>query len=108
MQQSILAQTGQTLSDILGSRKVRNILTLILVGMAPVLILLTFVVLGGFDSSNNPLILRAIILVDIVYVITVAGLIAGRIARMVSARRARSAGSDNRSARVSLIDSTVG
>jgi len=68
-------------------------LALGLVALAPLLILATFLVLGGLEEANDPLILRVVILADMVYVITVAGLIAGRVARMISARRRRSAGS---------------
>jgi len=50
-------------------------------------------VLGGLDGAANPKRLRAVVMIDIMYVIAVAALIAMRIARMISARKARSAGS---------------
>ena len=61
--------------------------------LGPVLILATFVVLGGIAENSNQGFLRTVILFDIVYVIIVAGLIASRVARMLSAKRKRSAGS---------------
>lgn len=93
MQHSSIAHTGRNLAVFVSSRKFRNWLTLALVLAAPILILATFLVMGGLEGAGNPTTLRAVILADIVYVITIVGLIAGRIARMVSARRKRSAGS---------------
>ncbi len=56
------------------------------------MVILTFIVLGGIGQSNNQLYFRAVVLADLVYVITVAGLIASRVARIIAARRRRSAG----------------
>ena len=64
-----------------------------LVGLAPVLMLATYLVFGGLEQATNRGTQRAIMLADIVYVIVVAGLIAQRVAGMVSARRRKSAGS---------------
>ena len=68
-------------------------MTVTLVAVAPILLVATYLVLGGVDGADNRTAQRAIILADIVYVIVVAGLIAQRIAQIVSARRSRSAGS---------------
>ena len=68
-------------------------MTVTLVAVAPILLVATYLVLGGVDGATNRTAQRAVILVDIVYVIVVAGLIAQRIAQIVSARRSRSAGS---------------
>lgn len=64
-----------------------------LVALAPVLMLVTYLVFGGLEQATSSVAQRAILLVDIVYVIVVAGLIAHRVAGMVSSRRRRSAGS---------------
>ena len=93
MQQNVVRDQGRTLAQIVSTKRFRNMLALGLVALAPLLILATFLVLGGLEEANDPLILRVVILADMVYVITVAGLIAGRVARMISARRRRSAGS---------------
>ncbi len=61
--------------------------------LGPALAIVTFLSLGGVEraSINNQL--RFIILADLVYVLVVAALVAQRVAQMVAARRARSAGS---------------
>ncbi len=93
MQQKALTAGGRTLAEFVATRKFRNWLTLGLVVLGPLLILGTFIVLGGLEDTANQTFLRIVVLADVVYVITVAGLIAGRVARMFSARRKRSAGS---------------
>ena len=93
MQHNVVSNRGRTLTEFIATRKFRNWLTLGLVVLGPLLILATFVVLGGLDESGTQTFLRAVVLADIVYVITIAGLIAGRVARMISARRKRSVGS---------------
>ena len=64
-----------------------------LVILGPVLVLGTFLVLGPLDRSSSPLTLRLVFLADLIYVLAVAALVARRIAAMIAARRARSAGS---------------
>ncbi len=75
------------------SRRLRNAGRLSLVILGPVAALATFLVLGPLDGSSSPLTLRLVLLADLVYVLAVAALVARRIAAMVAARRARSAGS---------------
>ena len=75
-------------------RRVQNIATLGLVVLGPVLAGLTIVVLGGpLEANGNNQYLRLILLADFVYALVVAALVLQRVARMVSARRAKSAGS---------------
>ncbi len=74
-------------------RRFQNAATLGLVVLGPVLTLLTFLVLGPLDQGASALSLRLVLLADLVYVLVVATLVLGTIARMVAARRARSAGS---------------
>jgi len=93
LQHNVVSNSGRSLAEFVATRKFRNWLTLGLVVLGPLLILATFIVLGGLEQTGNQTFLRAVILADIVYVITIAGLIAGRVARMMSARRVRSAGS---------------
>ncbi|MEO8530644.1 MAG: HAMP domain-containing protein, partial [Deltaproteobacteria bacterium] len=61
--------------------------------MGPVLALATFLILGPLDQGASALSLRLILLADLVYVLALATLVLQRIARMVAARRAHSAGS---------------
>ncbi|NNL72818.1 MAG: HAMP domain-containing protein, partial [Silicimonas sp.] len=74
-------------------KRFQNAATLGLVILGPVLALLTFVVLGPLDRTSSALMLRLVLLADLVYVLVVAALVLSRIASMVAARRAKSAGS---------------
>ncbi|EAQ03576.1 nitrogen regulation protein ntrY [Pseudooceanicola batsensis HTCC2597] len=71
----------------------QNAATLGLVILGPLLVLATFLVLGPFEQGASSLPLRLVLLVDLVYVLVVAALVLQRVARMVAARRAKSAGS---------------
>ena len=74
-------------------RRVRNAATLGLVVLGPVLAVCTFLILGPFDRGASAPSLRLVLLADLVYVIVVAALVLAQIARLISARRAKSAGS---------------
>ncbi len=74
-------------------RRVQNVATFGLVFLGPVLALATFLVLGPLDQGASTFSLRLVLLADLVYVLLVATLVLGTIARMIAARRARSAGS---------------
>ncbi len=74
-------------------RQVQNALTLGLVLMGPVLAALTYVVLGPLDQRATSNTLRLILFADLIYILIVAGLVMRRVAQMVAARRAKSAGS---------------
>ncbi|REC57617.1 PAS domain-containing sensor histidine kinase [Rhodosalinus sediminis] len=71
----------------------QNAATLGLVLLGPVLALATFLVLGPLDQGAGAWSLRLVLLADLVYVLAVAALVFQRVARMVAARRAHSAGS---------------
>lgn len=75
------------------TRQARNIGTLGLVVLGPLLALLTFLIFGplGHGASSRPL--RLILLADMVYIMTIAALVLTQIVRLVAARRSRSAGS---------------
>ncbi|HGG06545.1 MAG TPA: PAS domain-containing sensor histidine kinase [Aliiroseovarius sp.] len=64
-----------------------------LVVLAPILTFATYLILGPLDQGKQSNALRVILLVDMVYVLLVAALVLSRIARMIAARRRRSAGS---------------
>nr|WP_240722211.1 PAS domain-containing sensor histidine kinase [Poseidonocella sp. HB161398] len=70
-----------------------NAATLGLVLLGPVMTVATYLVLGPLDQSANSMSLRLVLLADLVYVLFVATLVLRRIAQMVAARRAKSAGS---------------
>nr|WP_255731895.1 PAS domain-containing sensor histidine kinase [Ruegeria sp. Ofav3-42] len=75
------------------SRKLRNISTLGLVLLGPVLALATYLVIGPFDLGSAAPTLRLILLADLVYVLVVAALVLGQVGSLIAARRAKSAGS---------------
>jgi two-component system nitrogen regulation sensor histidine kinase NtrY len=64
-----------------------------LVFLGPLLAVSTFLALGPLSQSSNSPALRLILLADLVYILVVAALVLGRIARMITARRSESAGS---------------
>ncbi len=74
-------------------RRVQNLATLGLVLLGPLLALLTFLMLGPLEEGASSGGLRAVLLADLIYILAVAGLVAMRVAKMIAARRARSAGS---------------
>lgn len=67
--------------------------TFVLFTLGPFLALATYLVLGPLDRGASAGLLRLVILADLIYILVVAALILSTIARMVAARRARSAGS---------------
>ncbi|TNF64531.1 MAG: PAS domain-containing sensor histidine kinase [Rhodobacteraceae bacterium] len=75
------------------ARRVRNAATLGLVVLGPLLALATFMVLGPLDADVSGLSLRLVLLADLVYILVVAALVLGSVARLIAARRAQSAGS---------------
>jgi len=85
--------TFDKLSRLRRRRRLQNASTLGLVLLGPVLAIATFVVLGPLDKGASAPSLRLILLTDVVYILVVAALVMQRVARMISARRARSAGS---------------
>ncbi|MBI1492216.1 sensor histidine kinase NtrY-like [Halocynthiibacter styelae] len=74
-------------------RRFQTLLTLGLVFLGPVLAVLTFLVLGPVDAARSGYWLRPVLLADFIYVMVISTLVLQRIAQMIAARRARSAGS---------------
>lgn len=74
-------------------RKWQNVATLGLVVLGPMLALGTFLALGPMGQGAGSDILRLVLLADLVYFLLLAGLVASRLAGMIAARRAKSAGS---------------
>ncbi|MBC7132594.1 MAG: PAS domain-containing sensor histidine kinase [Roseovarius sp.] len=64
-----------------------------LVLLGPVMAVLTYLVMGPLDRGSGSDVLRLVLLTDMIYVLVVAGLVLRQVARMVAARRSRSAGS---------------
>jgi two-component system nitrogen regulation sensor histidine kinase NtrY len=74
-------------------RKLRNWGAFGLVLTGPALAVLTYMVMGPLDRGSGSGALRLVLLADMIYVLIVAGLVLQRVARMIAARRSRSAGS---------------
>ena len=74
-------------------RRVQTWATLGLVVLGPVLAIATFITLGPINQTSNSPALRLVLLADLIYILVVAALVLARVARMIVARRARSAGS---------------
>ena len=75
------------------SRAVQTGARLGLVGLGPLLALLTFLFLGPFGTGTSSNALRIVLLADLVYVLVVAALVLATVLRVVAARRAQSSGS---------------
>lgn len=90
-----LARTAswERLTRLRRQRRFQNVLTLSLVVLGPILVLGTFLVLGPFGQGENSNALRLILLADFVYFLFLGGLVISRLAQMIAARRAKSAGS---------------
>ena len=74
-------------------RRVQTGMTFALVFMGPLLAVGTFLALGPLNQGASSPGLRIILLVDLAYVLVVAALVLGRVARMIADRRRQSAGS---------------
>jgi two-component system, NtrC family, nitrogen regulation sensor histidine kinase NtrY len=83
----------ERLTRLRRQRRFQNVLTLSLVVLGPILVLGTFLVLGPFGQGGNSNALRLILLADFVYFLFLGGLVISRLAQMIAARRAKSAGS---------------
>src|SRR6056297_4288648 len=74
-------------------KRLQTLATFGLVVLGPVLAVPTYLVMGPLDQGASSNVLRIVLLSDLVYVIMVAALVMQRVARMIAARRKRSAGS---------------
>jgi two-component system nitrogen regulation sensor histidine kinase NtrY len=74
-------------------RRFQTVLTVGLVVLGPILATGTFILMGPLAQGASSRALRLILLADFVYFLLLAGLVLARLARMIAARRARSAGS---------------
>ncbi len=74
-------------------RRFQAVATLLLVITGPLLVAATIAVLGPFQIAPNLPSLRLVLLADLIYILVAASLVMARVARMIAARRSRSAGS---------------
>jgi two-component system nitrogen regulation sensor histidine kinase NtrY len=85
--------TWDKLTRLRRQKRMQNAATVAIVALGPILVGLTFLILGPLELGASSPIVRLILLSDLVYVLVVAALVLMRVARMIAARRARSAGS---------------
>jgi len=81
------------LAGLAARRRLRTGATLALVVMAPVLGILTVVVLGAVGVTGGSKVLSLVLLLDFVYLLLLLGLVLMRLAQMAAARRRARAGS---------------
>ncbi|MDR5652897.1 sensor histidine kinase NtrY-like [Ruixingdingia sedimenti] len=93
MERAARSSTWIRLNRLRRLRRFQTAATLGLVLLGPVLVVATFLALGPFNRGPGASGLRLILLADLVYVLVVAALVMARVARIVAARRSRSAGS---------------
>ena len=93
MRRTLPGLNFSALSRWLRQRHVQSALTMGLVVAGPLLAALTYVVVGPLGRGASSMTLQTVLLVDLVYVLIVAALVMRQVARILAARRARSAGS---------------
>jgi two-component system nitrogen regulation sensor histidine kinase NtrY len=93
VQRSLAGFNLSRFSRLRRTRRVQSAATLGLVILGPVLAALTYTVLGPLDQGGSAPLLRVVLLADLVYILVVAMLVMQRVAQMIAARRAKSAGS---------------
>ncbi|MFN3145371.1 MAG: ATP-binding protein [Paracoccaceae bacterium] len=93
MRTAVLGVSLENLSRLRRARRVQNAAAIGLIVLAPVLAVATYLVFGPLDQGATTLSLRLVLLADLVYVLVLAALVLQRIAQMIAARRAHSAGS---------------
>ncbi|RMD47071.1 MAG: PAS domain-containing sensor histidine kinase [Alphaproteobacteria bacterium] len=77
----------------MASRRLQTVAAVAVAVLGPVLAVLTALAVAQVEQGRSALWLRLIVLADIVYVLALAALVLTRLARVIAARRARSAGS---------------
>ncbi len=85
--------TWVRLTRLRRQRRVQTGMTFALVFLGPLLAVGTFLALGPLNQGASSPGLRVILLIDLAYVLVVAALVLGRVARMIADRRRQSAGS---------------
>lgn len=91
-----ISQSGHLLtmiSRLRRSRTVQTAVTILLVALGPLLAGATYTALGPLDQGSNSPLLRLVVLADISYILILVAIVILRIAQMIGARRAQSAGS---------------
>ena len=75
------------------NNKINKLLTLVFVLLGPVLAIITFISADLFEKTTSTILLRNLLLLDLIYVLIIAGLVAVRITKLILSRRSRTSGS---------------
>ncbi len=79
--------------SIFQNTKINKFLTLVFVLLGPILAIVTFISADLFQKTTSTVLLRNLLLLDLIYVLVIAGLVAIRITRLILLRRSRTSGS---------------
>ncbi len=93
MRRTLLGLNLTRLSRWQRQRSIQNAFTIGLVLLGPLLAAATYLIIGPFSQGAASPLLRVVLLADLIYVLIVMALVMRQVARMVAARRAKSAGS---------------
>ena len=93
MERAVTRDVWLRFSRLRRQRRVQTAVTLGLVFLGPVLAVATFLALGSINTSAASPVLRLILLADLIYVLVIAALVLARVARLITDRRSKSAGS---------------
>ena len=75
------------------NNNINKLLTLVFVLLGPVLAIITFISADLFEKTTSTILLRNLLLLDLIYVLIIAGLVAVRITKLILSRRSRTSGS---------------
>ena len=93
MQHNLLTSFFITISSKIQNKQFYNFLTLIFLLLGPILAVSTFISADLFQKTTSTVLLRNLLLIDLIYVLIIAGLVAIRITRLILSRKSRAAGS---------------
>ena len=93
MHQNFLTLFFLNFLSFIQNTKIKNLLTLVFVFLGPVLAISTFISADLFQKTTSTILLRNLLLLDLIYVLVIAGLVAIRITRLILSRRSRTSGS---------------
>ena len=79
--------------SIFQNTKINKFLTLVFVLLGPILAIVTFISADLFLKTTSTVLLRNLLLLDLIYVLVIAGLVAIRITKLILSRRSRTSGS---------------
>ena len=79
--------------SLIQNNKIYKLLTFVFVLLGPVLAIITFISADLFEKTTSTILLRNLLLLDLIYVLIIAGLVAVRITKLILSRRSRTSGS---------------